>query len=92
MCNIDKHMLYIAWLMREFDDGVSDFLGEAGSLGECGAACESAHVLFIINQQIGCNTARYFACNMQVTRWAERLQSWSIATASRRLRASDGWK
>jgi hypothetical protein len=51
--------------MREFDDGVSDFLGWAGGLGECGAACESAYVLFIINQQIGCNTAHHFACNMQ---------------------------
>jgi len=51
--------------MREFDDGVSDFLGEAGGLGECGIACESAYVLFIINQQIGCNTAHHFACNVQ---------------------------
>ena len=71
--------------MCEFDDGVSDFLGWAGGLGECGAACESAYVLFITNQQIGCNIARHFACNMQVIRWAEGLQSWSIATATRRL-------
>lgn len=52
--------------MRAFDDGVSDFLGWVGSLGECGAACEPACVLFITNQQIGCNAAHHFACNMQV--------------------------
>ena len=51
--------------MREFDDCVSDFLGWAGGLGECCAACEPACVLFMINQQIGCNTARHFACNVQ---------------------------
>lgn len=51
--------------MRAFDDGVSDFLGWVGSLGECGAACESAYILFIINQQIDCDTARHFACNVQ---------------------------
>ena len=51
--------------MREFDDGVSDFLGWAGGLGECGAVCEFAHILFIINQQIDCDMARHFTCNLQ---------------------------
>ena len=52
--------------MCAFDSGVRDFLGWAGGLGKCGAACESPHILFIINQQIECNIARHFACNMQV--------------------------
>ena len=36
--------------------------------------------------------ARHFACNLQAIWWAERLQSWSIATASRRLWAKDRWR
>lgn len=52
--------------MRAFDNDVSDFLGEAGSLGKCSTARESAHILFIMNSRIECNIARYFACNMQV--------------------------
>ena len=49
--SIDKHMRYIVWLMREFDQDISRPLGCADKLGKCKAVREYVCIMFIINQQ-----------------------------------------
>lgn len=66
--SIDKHMRYIVWLMREFDQDISRPLGCADKLGKCKAVYEYVRIVFIINLQIDCNVAYYLACNIQVMR------------------------
>lgn len=66
--SIDKHVRYIVWLMREFDQDVSHPSGCADELGECKAVYEYVRIVFIINLQIDCSVAYYFACNIQVMR------------------------
>lgn len=68
MHSIDKHMRYIVWLIREFDQDVSRPSGCADELGKCKAVCEYVRIVFIINLQIDCNVAYYLACNIQVMR------------------------
>ena len=66
--SIDKHVRYIVWLMREFDDGVSRPSGCADELGKCKVVREYVRIVFIINQQIDCSVAYHLACNIQVMR------------------------
>ena len=52
MHSIDKHVRYIVWLMRKFDDGVSRPSGCADELGKCRVVCEYVRIVFIINLQV----------------------------------------
>lgn len=68
MHSIDKHVRYIVWLMREFDQDVSHPSGCVDELCKCSVACEYTRIVFITNQKIDCSVAYHLACNTQVMR------------------------